>query len=195
MPSWKEVKKSYNEAKRTVARSYNEAKSTVKNSYKEAKKTITQTKDNVVKTTKQTAKDVQKWTKDHKEQLLTGAKIIQKTGDNMTTAGLIGAAAGAPIAGVGAAPGLAVATWGGAVSTFGSVVEIGVKFITEDEEASQDVGIFLASKATEAVVNKVLPGAGNEASKVVKDAVKVTREIIKNETSNKTKDIITEQTK
>ena len=34
-----------------------------------------------------------------------------------------------------------------------------------------------------------------EASKIVKDGVKVTREIIKNEVSNKTKDIITEQRK
>ncbi|MCB6232322.1 hypothetical protein LIS90_13805 [Flavobacterium psychrophilum] len=56
-------------------------------------------------------------------------------------------------------------------------------------------GVFVATKATEAIVNKALPGAGKEASKIVKDGVKVTREIIKNEVSNKTKDIITEQKK
>ncbi|WP_143392695.1 hypothetical protein, partial [Flavobacterium psychrophilum] len=84
----------------------------VKQKYNEAKSSIIQAKDNVVRTTNQALNNGQQFVKKHKEQLLTGAKILQKTGDDMTTAGLVGAAVGAPIAGVGAAPGLAVATWG-----------------------------------------------------------------------------------
>ena len=63
------------------------------------------------------------------------------------TAGLIGAAAGAPIARVGAAPGLAVATLGGAVSTAGSMLEIGVKLITQDEEVTQLSEVFCSNKS------------------------------------------------
>ncbi|ELM3651078.1 hypothetical protein RYR30_000931 [Flavobacterium psychrophilum] len=171
----------------------------VKQKYNEAKASIIQAKDNVVRTTNQALNNGQKFVKNHKEQLVAGAKIIQKAGDNMTTAGLSGAAIGAVatavVGGEGAAPGLAVATLGGAVSTAGSVLEIVVKAIAGDEEATGDFGVFVATKATEAIVNKALPGAGKEASKIVKDGVKVTREIIKNEVSNKTKDIITEQKK
>lgn len=99
-------------------------------------------------------------------------------------------AAGAPFAGVGAAPGLAVATVGGYVSTTGSVLEIGVKFITDDEEAGKDFGTFVVSKGTEAVVNKILPGAGTEASQTIKETVKATREIIKNEAGNASKKVV-----
>ena len=171
----------------------------VKQKYNDAKSSIAQAKDNVVRTSNQAFNSVQKFVKEHKEQLVAGTKFIQKTGDNITTAGLSGAAIGAVataiVGGEGAAPGLVVAAWGGAVSTAGSVLEIGVKAIAGDEEATGDFGVLVASKVTEAIVNKALPGAGQEASEIVKDGVKVTREIIKNEVSNKTKNIITEQRK
>ncbi|OAE92285.1 hypothetical protein SU65_11080 [Flavobacterium psychrophilum] len=171
----------------------------VKQKYNDAKTSIVQAKDNVVRTTNQALNNGQKFVKKHKEQLVAGAKFIQKTGDNITTAGLSGAAVGAVataiVGGEGAAPGLVVAAWGGAVSTAGDGLEIVVKAIAGDEEATGDFGVFVASKATEAIVNKALPGAGKKASEIVKDGVKVTREIIKNEVSNKTKDIITDQRK
>jgi ElaB/YqjD/DUF883 family membrane-anchored ribosome-binding protein len=187
-PSWASVKSSYREAKATVSRTYNETKSSVSRNYSEAKKTISQTRDNVVKSTQQTANDVQKWTKDNKQQLIGVAKAIQKVGDDTTTGGLIGAAVGAPIAGVGAAPGLAVATVGGYVSLAGSVLEIGVKAITGDEEVTGDIGVFVASEAAGALAGKVLPGASQTASKGVKEAVKAGREVIKNMASDKVED-------
>lgn len=180
LPSWGSIKKSYNEAKSIVSRTYNETKSSATRNYNEAKKTIAQTRDNVVKTAKQTGNDVQKWTKDNKEQLLKGANFLQKTGDDMTTAGLVGAAVGAPIAGVGAAPGLAVATWGGAVSTAGSVLEIGVKLITQDEEATGDIGAYVAGKVISEVVDKVLPGPTPDMSKPIKQTIKATNAVIGN---------------
>lgn len=67
---------------------------------------------------------------------------------------VLGAAVGAPIAGVDAAPGLAAATWGGIVSAAGSVLEIGVKFITHDNEAMGDVVAFTASKIISKVVDE-----------------------------------------
>ena len=195
LPSWGSIKKSFNEAKSTVAIAYNETKYAVSRGYNQAKTSLTQAKDNAVKTIKQTANDVQKWTKDNKEQLLKGANFVQKTGDNITTTGLISAAVGAPIAGVGAAPGLAVATAGGYVSLAGSVLEIGVKVITGDAEATGDIGVFVASEAVGFAVNKVLPGPKGEIKKEIKEAIKASRDIIKNETSNKTKEAINEQRK
>ena len=162
----------------SIRKSYNEAKVTVAKKYDEAKKTISQTRDNVVKTTKQTAIDVEKWTKDNKEQLLMGAQILQKTGDDIATSGLVGAAVGVPFAGVGAAPGLAVATWGGVVNTVGSVLEMGVKLITQDEEATKDVSAFVAGKVASLVVDKVLPGPTPDMSKPIKQAIQTTNTII-----------------
>lgn len=139
---------------------------------------------------------IKKWTTNHKEQLLTGTKIIQKAGDNMTTAGLTSAAVGAvvtaPVGGEGATPGLIIAGLGSTVSGAGSLLEIGVKLITGDDEAKKDIGGFIGGKAAEAIANKFLPGAGPEASQFVKTTVKVTRDIIKNEASKETEDIIKE---
>jgi len=173
----------------------------MKSDWKNIKNTVYNGKgwDDTVKDVKRTGRDIQKWTKDNKQQLLGVAKGIQKVGDDTTTAGLasaaVGAAITAPVGGEGAAPGLAVAGLGSAVSGAGSVLEIGVELITGDEEAMQDIGGFIGGKAVEATANKFLPGAGPQASQEFKAAVKVTREIIKTETSKKTEEIIKEKSK
>ena len=216
MPSWKDIKKSYNDAKSSavktynqtkasVTRNYNEAKSTIASNYSEAKTSVTknyniakqnaiQAKEDVVKVTTQTLKNTQKWTKDHKEQLLAGAKILQDKGDDLATAGLVAAAVGAPIAGVGAAPDLKVAGWGGILSTVGTVVEIGVKIITEDDKAMGDIGDYVATEVITAGVGKILPGTKGH-KKEIKGAIRATNEIIKNEVGNQVGSIIEEARK
>jgi RHS repeat-associated protein len=140
--------------------------------------------------------NIKKWTTSHKEQLIGVAKGIQKIGDNATKAGITGAAVGAAataiVGGEGAAPGIVVAGLGSGVSGFGSILEIGVKLITGDEEAMKDIGGFVTGKIVEAGANKILPGAGPTASQEIKSAVKVTREVIKNETSKKAEELISE---
>jgi len=149
--------------------------------------------DATVKDVKRTGKDIQQVVKNNKVGLLKTAKVLQKTGDKTVQVGLVGAAAGAPFAGVGAAPGLAVAKVGGVVSTTGSVLEIGVKFITNDEEATKDATTFIVSKTAEALANKALPGAGTEASATVKEVVKATREIVKSEVGTVSKKTVNNQ--
>ncbi|SNR84382.1 RHS repeat domain-containing protein [Flavobacterium sp. ov086] len=197
LPSWKDVKKSYNEAKRSTSNYISFQREKIKGDLKNIKRELYNGKgwDDTVKDVKKIGSNIQKWTKDNKKGLLDIAKVLQKTGDATTTTGLVGAAAGAPFAGVGAAPGLAVATVGGYVSTAGSVLEIGVKFITEDEEAVGDAGAFVAGELAGFAINKVLPGTKGEVKQEIKEAVKAGREIIKNETNNKTKEIIKEERK
>ncbi|AWK04509.1 hypothetical protein HYN56_09805 [Flavobacterium crocinum] len=189
LPSWKDVKKSYNEAKKSTANYISHQREKIKGDLKNIKRELYNGKgwDDTVKDVKKIGHDIKKWSKENKDGLLKIAKVMQKTGDATTTVGLVGAAAGAPFAGVGAAPGLAVAGYGGTVSTIGSVLEIGVKFITDDDEATKDLGVFLVSKGSEAAVNKILPGAGTEASQAIKEAAKVSREIIKGEVGNAAK--------
>ena len=197
LPSWKEIKTSYNNAVKSASKEITYQKYKMKSDWANIKRTVYNGKgwDDTVKDIKKTGRNIQKWTKDHKEQLIGVAKRIQKIGDDATTAGLIGAAAGAPIAGVGAAPGLAVATFGGYISFAGSVMEIGVKFIADDEEAVGDAGTFVAGELASFAINKVLPVPKGEIKKEVKEAIKATRDIIQNETSNKTKEIINEERK
>ncbi len=56
----------------------------------------------------------------------------------------------------------------------------------------KDIGGFVTGKIVEAGANKILPGAGPTASQEIKSAVKVTREVIKNETSKKAEELISE---
>jgi RHS repeat-associated protein len=182
LPSWNDIKKTYNEAKATVTKTYDKAKSAVTKTYNETKKTISETKDKVVNTVKQTANDGQKWVKDNKEQLVAVAKNIQKFGDNTTSAGLAMAATGAivtaPVGGEGAAPGLAVATAGGAINTAGTFLEIGVKWIAGDAEAAGDTGAYVFGKMVNGVTDKLLPGPTPDMSKQVEGAVKTVNKAI-----------------
>ncbi|RXM42097.1 DUF6443 domain-containing protein [Flavobacterium sp. YO64] len=199
LPSWNDVKRSYNQARASVANAYSQAKSSASRTYSEAKtavtKTYNDTKKNVVETTnkavastKETLKDGQKWVKDNKEQLIGVAKEIQQVGDNTTKIGLVGAVAGAPVAGVGAAPGLAVATAGGVVSFVGSGLELGVNLISgEYSTAAGDVAAHAAGEIGGMIVDKAIPGPNPDVAPEITELFKAGKKIIEGQAGDKAK--------
>jgi RHS repeat-associated protein len=158
LPSWNDVKKSYSEAKSTVSRTYNQTKASVTKTYNEAKTSLAQAKDNVVKTAKDSYKSVEKYATDNKKELLKTADDIQKTGDVLVYSGTAGAVVGSAFAGVGAAPGLAVATEGAIIGGVGELLEISVEFLTNDKDTAKDAGVYVASELLNVAVDKALPG-------------------------------------
>ena len=207
IPSWNDVKRTYNDAKATVSRTYNQTKATITKTYNETKttvaKTYNETKNTVVATTnkaiastKETLKEGQKFVKDHKEQILAGAKLIQDTGDKMTAAGLtaavVGAAITAPIGGEGAAPGMEIAGLGGIVSGVGKGIEVGVKFIAEDPEAANDGVKYIAGEMVGLGVNQIIPGPNQSATPFIKELVKIGKETTKTAASDKAVNTINE---
>ncbi|WP_374173029.1 DUF6443 domain-containing protein [Flavobacterium tructae] len=203
-PSLNDIKKVYNDTKSTVSRSYNEAKSTVSKSYSEAKSSISktynetkasvvQTSNKVVSSTKETLKDGQNWVKDNKQSLLTVANNFKEAGDKTTLVGLGAAAAGAPVAGVGAAPGLAIATAGTISSGIGSAIEVLTNVIAGDSNAALKNGAeYAAGKLGGAVIDKVLPGPNPDMSPQVQEGVHIVNETIKNIVEDKSKKIVTD---
>lgn len=193
LPSWNDIKKTYNEAKATVTKTYDKAKSTVTKTYNEAKKTISETKDKVVNTVKQTANDVQNWTKDNKQTLLAVAKSFKEKGDKATIVGLSAAAAGTPIAGVGATPGLALATAGTISNGIGSMIEVLTNVIAGDGNSAIKNGTeYATGKLGGAIIDKVLPGPNPDMSPQIQEAVHVVNETIKNVVEDKSKKIVTD---
>ena len=211
IPSWSDVKKSYNEAKATVAKTYNqtkasitktynetkssvtktynETKASVAKTYNETKKAVVETTNKVVASTKETLKEGQQWVKDNKTQLIGVAKGLQDVGDKTTTTGLVMAVAGAPVAGVGASPGLAVATAGGVVSTIGEVLEIGTNLIAGDVgEGAGGAAVYVAGELAGMAVDRAVPGPNPDVAPQVKELIQATHETVKNMASDKTKE-------
>ena len=200
LPSWTDVKKSYSEAKSTISKTYNQAKATINKTYNETKssvaktysdtkKTVVETTNKVVSSTKETLKEGKQWVTDNKQQLIGVAKEIQKVGDNTTTAGLIGAAAGSTVAGVGASPGLAVAATGGIVSAIGVGLEVATNLIAEDPDTGTGAGVaYVAGELAGMGVDKIIPGPNPSVTPQIKEAIKAGQEIVKNSTSNATQE-------
>jgi hypothetical protein len=127
---------------------------------------------------KQGLKSAQNWTNEHKETILGAASYLQEKGNQMETAGVVAAVVGAPIAGIGATPGIMTATAGGVVSTVGAGVEIVTKIITQDNEVKKDVGSFVVGKVAGAVVNEILPITQGVVSKETKEVMKALNKTI-----------------
>jgi hypothetical protein len=156
------VKQTYKETKASVVKTYNETKNSVSNKIEQGKQ----------------------WVKDNKEDLVILSKKIQKVGDNATTAGLIGAVAGAPT-GVGAAPGLSVAAVGGVVSSLGTVMEVGVNIISGDVGEGAGTAVdYLAGEIAGMVVDRAVPGPNPDIAPEVKELLTAGREIVKNKTGD-----------
>ena len=152
-------------------------------------KTYNDTKQAIINT----AKQAQTWVKNNKKEILSLAKNFQETGDQATIAGLGMAAAGAPVAGVGAAPGLALSTAGGISSTVGTAMEVGVELITQDfsdnktGKAIYNIGTaYIIDKTIDALIPGPTPTKGmtSQAQKKLNEMNKVKTEIIR-ETSKK----------
>jgi len=152
-------------------------------------KTYNDTKQAIINT----AKQAQTWVKNNKKEILSLAKNFQETGDQATITGLGMAAAGAPVAGVGATPGLALATAGGFSSTVGNAMEVGVELITQDfsdnktGKAIYNIGTaYIIDKTIDALIPGPTPTKGmtSQAQKKLNEMNKVKTEIIR-ETSKK----------
>ncbi|WDO14734.1 RHS repeat-associated core domain-containing protein [Flavobacterium sp. WW92] len=192
-PSWSDVKKTFNETKTAVVKKYNEVKSSAVKTYNETKKAVIETKDNVVKSTNKAIDNSQKWVKDNKQELLGLAKNLQKKGDQLTTVGLVAAAAGAPVAGVGATPGLAVATTGGIASGLGAGIEILTNLISGDVgEGTENVAVYLTGELVSKVVDKAVPGPNPDVSEPVKELIKAGQKAVSTLASDKTKEAANE---
>jgi RHS repeat-associated protein len=122
-----------------------------------------------------TGKSIQTWVKNNKSELVSSAQSLQTTGDNAALAGLAVAAAGAPVAGVGAAPGLALSACGGTLSTIGTVMEVGVELITGDfsnNKTANAVVDKVAGKIIDSAVNDILPVPVSGTDKLLNESTK-----------------------
>ena len=183
LPSWSSIKKSYNEAKKTITKSYNDAKSSVAKSYNDIKKTAIQAKNKAVKSTNQAAQDGQKWVKNNKKELLKLADNMQDTGDKIAYAGYGGAIVGSAFAGVGAAPGLAVAAEGEFIALAGSVLEIGVTAIAGDKDKAiskteSEVAWYIAGKVVSEGLDRIIPGPTPDMSEEAAEIIKNGKDIL-----------------
>lgn len=121
---------------------------------------------------------IKKWTTANKDQIIGLSKFAQKTGSNLTKAGLIGAAIGSPTV-VGSGPGMATAFVGGLITTGGIITESITNAITGDgKKALGDLAIEGTGIVAGRLVNSALPGTPNVSGEIG-DALKVGREIIK----------------
>ncbi|WP_026711694.1 RHS repeat domain-containing protein [Flavobacterium filum] len=190
IPSWSDVKKSYNEAKATVAKSYNEAKATVSKTYNETKASVTktynetkasatkvynETKASVAKTYNETKKAVVETTNKAvaaTKETVNDARQWVKENEGTITAvsqgmqdigdGIAVVGYGLTLTGIGAEIGVPLAAIGNGLSGAGAIIEIGVQLNNEDlNGAGTNAGLMVADKLIEKGLNKVLPGSGN----------------------------------
>jgi hypothetical protein len=97
--------------------------------------------------------------RDQTQAWLDIAQNLQDFGDVTALVGYGAAVIGSPIAGIGAAPGLAVATTGNVISGLGTGIEIVVNFSSGNEgEATKDVAIEVGALVLDAAVDKAIPG-------------------------------------
>jgi len=99
----------------------------------------------------------------------------------MMVSGTVAAIVGAPVAGVGAAPGLGLAGTGGAVKTIGDGIEIATNFLSGDTKSGAE---GVAGSAVDYVIDKgldaVIPGPTPKMSKEIRESAQNTKDIIKN---------------
>ncbi|WP_425413730.1 RHS repeat-associated core domain-containing protein [Riemerella columbina] len=148
--------------------------------------------NNVKQETIRVAKNTQTWVKNNKREIIRNAKIMQKTGDDMVVGGLVIAAMGSSVAGVGAAPGLGTAGVGKATSTAGVLIEVGVELITGDYSNNatgnmigNEIMSIIIDKTVDATIPGPTPSVKTETKRVLDEMNKVNKEIIK-ETGTRT---------
>ncbi len=128
------------------------------------------------------------------EQNGVQVEIDTRTSDAIAIAGYGAAVVGAPIAGVGAAPGATVAAFGNGLGLLGSGIEIATNLIAGDNGAAgQEAGFVAGGMVIDAVVDRALPGPtpdmSKEATTILKEGVNVktilTERAIKNSQEEK----------
>ncbi|RWU09977.1 DUF6443 domain-containing protein [Pedobacter chitinilyticus] len=153
---------------------FNQAADKIRTSYAKVEQKVKSTYN-------KTANAVTKWTKENKTTLLNTAKNLQNTGDVMVVSGTVAAAVGAPVAGVGAAPGLALASGGGLVKTLGDGLEIVTNFVAGDTKSgAEGAAKQVVDAAIDKAVDVMLPGPTPKMASQFREAIKETKEITKN---------------
>lgn len=98
----------------------------------------------------------------------------------MTIFGAGAAAAGAPFAGIGAAPGVAIAKVGGITSLAGTGMEITVNLITADYgEATENAVMEVGAELLSAGLDRLIPGANSDMDAVSKRIFEEGSKVIK----------------
>jgi len=169
----------------TISKLANNAKQYIAHKANELKQSVVNTTNKAIQTIKQTGKNIQNLTQEHKETILELADATTKVGDKMTKAGV-----GVFVDGVGAAPGLMLMEVGTVTSLLGSGLEIVTNLITGDTKKGNNEAIETAVELSAGTLaNKVLPGAGEETSDVVKGLVKTINKSLQNETGTQAKKV------
>lgn len=177
LPSWGSIKKSYNEAKATVARTYNETKSSATRSYNQATKYVKQKTEEI----KSQVSVATEKTLNYMDTKAAGTKEFAK---GMQNGGDIAVGAGAIVTlstgatGVGAVIGGGLMTAGAATSLGGSILESAVDLYVAGrngeinaDNAFKTIGLEVVGKVAEIGLKKVLPGYGTKLAQEGADAV------------------------
>ena len=181
------VAKTYNNATTSAAKTYNSAKTSATKTYDATAKAATAAKDKAVTATTQAAQAGQSWVKENKTAIVQGAKNMQTVGDATTKAGYVAAIAGAPVAGVGATPGLGLAATGAAISLTGKVVELTAEFISPGSggrpaaQAISEFGVQAAGEVAGIAIDRTFPGAGQETKALIKETHGIVLDMVKPE--------------
>jgi len=130
---------------------------------------------------RKSAVTIEKWTKENKDELISTANGLKKTGDVAVATGTAAAVVGSAAGGVGAAPGLAIARGGAALTSIGKGLEIATNLISGGYEKGA-VGIvdIMIDKGIEIATDVMLPTAPKGVADPIKQAIKDSREVTKN---------------
>lgn len=119
---------------------------------------------------------------------------MQNTGDGIAIAGYATAVVGAPVVGVGAAPGATIAAVGNGIALAGSGLEIVTNLIAGDNKAAgQEAAFVTGGLVIAAFVDRALPGPtpniSEEATIILKENINVkgiiAEDVIKNKLEEK----------
>jgi len=104
---------------------------------------------------------------------LRTSEKLQDQGQKLELTGGVMAAMGAPVAGVGATPGAAVASFGGIEQGVGKFMEIGVNLITGDYKKAatgtgETVVTYGLGELAKGTLNEIVPGSTGAATQLKK---------------------------
>lgn len=190
LPSWRTLKK-YLEAKRSTSNYISYQREKIKGDLKKIKRELYNGKgwDDTVKDVKKIGRNIQKWTKDNKKELLKLGNNLEDAGDAMTITGYGAAVVGAPVAGVGAAPGVALAGAGNVVNLVGAGIIILTNVISADDESLKDAGKEAlwtgGGEALDFVVDRIVPGPTPDVSDAARKIIETGNDILKSGATTK----------
>jgi hypothetical protein len=128
--------------------------------------------------------NIKNWTRNNKEALLKTSENMQKVGDAMVLTGTGAAIIGAPVAGVGAAPGLALVGAGTTENLIGAGLGILVNAVAGDTNKALQQSVNAASDklvdiAIDKAVDAIVPGPTPNVSGAFREALKANNEVAK----------------